>query len=233
MRNRYHNSTFVDNNAIAAPRNAIMGAIDNSFRAAYDVFGHPHDNRRYPCISEEKMMMMAHFLVIFLGFCIHTRNMTIWWPVKKRQQLATLIDEILQQAAGAVSPQQCASLLGLVRNAAAVCPVGVYLSLRLQYTLNDTVKLAWTRAANQSAWWRHWWWVTKFKLKQETIQDLRLLRSKLSMDPNDPTWNWYIGFLVKRIANALCYSLGRLLRGHWWLESHLQVHVAALAPEPH
>jgi len=36
---------FVDDNATAATRDRIYGAIDNSVRAAYDVFGHPDDDR--------------------------------------------------------------------------------------------------------------------------------------------------------------------------------------------
>lgn len=130
-------------------------------------------------------MEMASYLMIFLGFSIHTRNMTMGcWPVEKWQQLAELIDVILQQGQGAISPQQSASLLGLVLNAAVVCPIGVYLSLRLQYALNDSVVSAWERAANRSTWWRRWWRLTAFKLKQEMIQDLRLLRGKISMDPD-------------------------------------------------
>jgi hypothetical protein len=46
-------------NGIAAYRDHIYGAIDNSTRAAYDIFGHPNEDRCAPCLSEEKLLQLA------------------------------------------------------------------------------------------------------------------------------------------------------------------------------
>jgi hypothetical protein len=42
---RYHNSTFVDDNGVVDTRDRIQQAIDNSIRAAYIIFGKPEDDR--------------------------------------------------------------------------------------------------------------------------------------------------------------------------------------------
>ncbi len=101
----YHNSTFVDNNGIADIRDQIIGTIDNSARAAYAVFGHPNDDRQAPCLSDEKQLELASFLMQYLGFLIHTRRMIMALPVDKRQQLADLLDGILSIASHKITPK--------------------------------------------------------------------------------------------------------------------------------
>jgi hypothetical protein len=85
----YHNSTFVDNNGIAAYCDHIYGAIDNSTRATYDIFGHPNEDWHAPCLSEEKLLQLASCSMQYLGFLIDTQKMSMAWLVDKRQQLAT------------------------------------------------------------------------------------------------------------------------------------------------
>ena len=41
----------------------IHGAIDNSVRAAYEVFGCPGNDHREPCMSEDKWMDVASYAV--------------------------------------------------------------------------------------------------------------------------------------------------------------------------
>lgn len=110
----YHSSTFVDDNGIVDIRDKIHGAIDNRTRAAYAIFGHPNDDHRAPCLSEE-MVVLASFLMQYLGFLIETHKMIMAWPVDKRQQFLELIDSILAKASGKITPKQSSSLLGLVR----------------------------------------------------------------------------------------------------------------------
>jgi hypothetical protein len=74
----YHNSTFVDDNGIAAYHDHIYGAIDSSTRAAYDIFGHPNEDWHAPCLSEEKLLQLASCLMQYLGFLIDTRECP--WP---------------------------------------------------------------------------------------------------------------------------------------------------------
>jgi len=45
LASRYHNSTFVDDNGVTDVRPRMHGAIDNSVRAAYAIFGNPPDDR--------------------------------------------------------------------------------------------------------------------------------------------------------------------------------------------
>jgi hypothetical protein len=211
----YHNSTFVDDNGIADIRDRIHGAIDNSTRAAYAIFGHPNDDRRAPCLSEEKMVELASYMMQYLGFLIHTRKMIMAWPVDKRQRLAQLIDDILATASRKITPTQSSSLLGLVRNGAVVAPLAVYLSLCLQHQLNDATHAAWRSMSRCSHWvwdepnrsWiRHWYRNYHIQLDVATVQDLRLLRSKISLAPEHPIWYRPIAMLVRREPTSQCYS---------------------------
>jgi hypothetical protein len=111
----YHNSTFVDDTGIADIRDWIYGAINNSTRAAYAIFGHPNDDHRAPCLSKEKMVELASYMMQYLGFLIHTRKMIIAWPVDKWQHLAQLIDDILATASRKITAKQSNSLLGMVQ----------------------------------------------------------------------------------------------------------------------
>jgi hypothetical protein len=90
--------TFVDDNGIADIHDRIIGAIDNSAQAANAVFGHPNDDCQAPCLSDEKQLELASFLMQYLGFLIHTCRMIMAWPVDKCQQLADLLDGILSIA---------------------------------------------------------------------------------------------------------------------------------------
>jgi hypothetical protein len=150
----YHNSTFVDDNGIADIREKIYGSIDNSTRAAYAIFGHPNDDHRAPCLSEEKIVELALFLMQFLGFLIQTRKMIMSWLVDKWQQLVELIDSILAIASWKIMLKQSSSLLGLIRNGAVVVPLAVYLLLCLQHHLNDATSSAWGSMSKSS----HWVW---------------------------------------------------------------------------
>ncbi len=161
MGHYYHNSTFVDDNGIADIHDRIIGTIDNSARAAYAVFGHPNDDSRAPCLSEEKQLELVSFLMQYLGFLIHTRRMIMAWPVDKHQQLAELLDGILSIASHKITPKQSSSLLELVCNGAVVALLAVYLSLHLQHQLNDAMHNAWGSMSHRATWvWnesnRHW-----------------------------------------------------------------------------
>jgi hypothetical protein len=203
---RYHNSTFVDDNGLADLRTRILGAIDNSVRAAYDIFGHPNDDRRAPCLSEEKWLLLASFAMVYLGFYIDTRRLIMAWPVEKREQLAQLIDDILADVSSLITPKQSSSLLGLIRNAAVVAPLGVYLSLRLQHALNEATRGAWQVLAFRTGSFCQWYRLPRIRLTRETVRDLRLLRSKITFQLEDPTWCRPIGLLVGRSPTSLSYS---------------------------
>jgi hypothetical protein len=53
--------------------------------------------------------------------------MIMVWPVQKWLALATMIDEFLAHNPCILSPFECSSLLGLIRNTAPVAPLGGFL----------------------------------------------------------------------------------------------------------
>jgi hypothetical protein len=204
---RYHNSTFVDDNATAATRDNIHGAIDNSVRAAYDVFGSPADDRREPCMSVDKWTESASFVVEFLGFLIDTRRMVMSWPIDKRNRLAALLSDILQRQPCTITPREASSLLGLIRNAAPVAPLGVFLSLRLQHDLNECVQLVWrTFGMRPPRWWKRWYSEPAMLLGLSTVLDLRMLHSTLDSNVDHPVWTRDIGLLIDREPTHVCLS---------------------------
>lgn len=207
LADRYHNSTFVDDNGIADRRDRMIGAIDNSVRAAFDMYGHPDNDRRAGCLSEEKWHDFCSFLMLYLGFDINTRDMLVAWPVEKRLQLADLLDDILRRNPCILSPKESSSLLGLLRNAAPVGPLGVYLSLRVQYALNGAIQRVWQEEGQQPPrWWRHWYRRSRFLLPRYAVRDLSVLRSSLDSNPSHPAWNRYIGLIVDRSSTHLSFG---------------------------
>ena len=199
--NRYHNSTFVDDNGIAELASKMLGAIDNSIRSAYAVFGPPGTDRRQSCLSEEKWNELASYTMTYLGFQIDTRAMVMRWPVEKRRQLQQLLDSVLTARPCRVHPRQISSILGLIRNAASVAPLGIYLSLRLQHSLNDAMQQQGARPQRRR-WWRSAW-VT---IPPEAILDLIMLRGTLDENPAHYVWNRPIGLLVPRSPTGEAYS---------------------------
>lgn len=133
----------MDDNGIVDVGTRIVGTIDNSAHEAYAIFGHRNDHCQAPCLSEEKMVELASFLMQYLGFVIQTWKMIMTWLVDKHQQLVELLDSILAIALRKIAPKQSSSLLGLVCNGAVVAPLAVCLSLHLQHQLNDATRDAW------------------------------------------------------------------------------------------
>jgi hypothetical protein len=157
----YHNSTFVDDNGIADVHSRIVGTINNIAHAAYAIFGHPNNDHQAPCLSEEKMVELASFLMQYLGFVIQTQKMIMTWPVNKCQQLVELLESILAIALRKITLKQSSPLLGLNCNGAVIAPLAIYLSLHLQHQLNDVTHDAWGLMSHQSPWvWddskQHW-----------------------------------------------------------------------------
>ena len=202
LQHRYHNSTFVDDNGVVDIPSRMLGAIDNSVRAAYAFFGEPgEDPRRQGCFAEDKWEDLASFLMLYLGFSIDTRAMTMAWPISKRRQLREMIDSILTDDVPRVHPRQISSLLGLLRHAAPVSPQGMYWSLRLQHSLNEAMKEHTARP-----WLRRWWRQAWVLLPSEVCIDLRILRKMLDDNPGNPAWCRSIGLLVWRTPTGRACS---------------------------
>lgn len=151
QQDRSHHAMYVDDNITAALRRNIRGAINDSVTSAYTLLGGPGEDRRVSCLSDEKWADFASHEACHLGFLINTRDMTVTWPVEKRQQLREQLEELWLHHPCHVTPRQIAVLLGTVRNAAMVAPLGAYLSIRLQQCLTDEMHKR--EHSDTKKWW--------------------------------------------------------------------------------
>jgi hypothetical protein len=92
---RSHHSTFVDDNGSVALRENILATIYDSIASAFHLFGLPASDRRGPCFALDKWLKHASPILIYLGFEIDTRSMTVTWPLSKRHDLVRRIISLL------------------------------------------------------------------------------------------------------------------------------------------
>ena len=166
-------SAFVDDNGKAELRRRILEAIRNSVAAAFLVFGSPDDDWRGACFAVDKWLSEALHEVVYLGFLVNTRTMTVSWPVDKRQEFATLINSVLPSSTKdrrKRQPLDFARILGHVRNPALIVPSLSYVSLRLQFWFNDAIRRS-KGASRNSSWWRR----NQLQVPNFVWKDLRLL----------------------------------------------------------
>jgi hypothetical protein len=200
---RTHHTMFVDDNITAAVRSRMVEAIRAAVGSAYDFFGHPANNRRDPCLKDSKFPKVANHVITHLGYTFDSRQMRISWPDEKRSALHELLSEILRHK----RPQKAidiARVLGLVRHGAFLCPLGAFLSIRLQWVLNDAVKTAGVRRSATSKWWRH----QLVPMPPGVLDDLTLLHhcTKIHQDTDSSIWSRPIGMIIRRQATATVLS---------------------------
>jgi hypothetical protein len=205
-------SSFVDDTGSADTRARIIESITQSVLSAYIVFGFPAElqDGRPPCLNEKKWTELISWTLRFLGYDIDTRAMTVSWPLEKRIRLAAMIDEILELPTGSrsVACILIARILGLVRNGGFVSPLGEYLSLRVQFGLNDAVR---DGAGKSTLPWKtrykRFWQTARLDITADMLADLRFLRSILAThEPHSPFWSRSIGLLIRRHAMYLMWS---------------------------
>jgi hypothetical protein len=70
--------------------------------------------------------------------------MTVSWPPEKREKLKLFLDNLFTETSGGrpCTPHILSRVLGLLRHAAPVAPLGTFRSLRLQHVFNDVVSRA-------------------------------------------------------------------------------------------
>jgi hypothetical protein len=75
--------------------------------------------------------------MLYLGFIINSRDMTVSWPLYKReelfQELTTTL--LLPSSRRHLTPKQTASILGKLRSAIKILPWGVFLYFSLATNL--------------------------------------------------------------------------------------------------
>jgi hypothetical protein len=190
-------SSFVDDNGMAATREEILEAINSSVLAAYTVFGFPLEDRRPPCLNERKWRTLITHILRYLGFEIDTRQMTVRWPADKRERLRTLITDKWKPDASLkdplwLSPKAIAQTLGLIGSGGIASQTARYLSLRLQFCLNSAVSAKTNTASTK-------WWVTaRVRVPLEARKDVRTIHQLLSAKNAEIYWTTPIGLIVPR-----------------------------------
>jgi hypothetical protein len=93
----HSNCCFVDNNGVSGPQSRIQLSLHNSILSAFLLFGWPEDDRRSSCLAPDKWEKDILSDMLYLGFRICSRTMTVTWPYYKRKEL---FDEITAALAG-------------------------------------------------------------------------------------------------------------------------------------
>lgn len=193
-------SSFVDDTATAAWPEKIRQAVNQSVLSAYVVFGFPGEDRRPSPLNPDKWDQSVAAVFKYLGFIIDTRIMVVIWPIEKRVQLAKLLDDTwLNPSVSTVNPKEASQLLGLVRHGGLVCPLGIYLSLRLQFELNDFL----SGGAKKG---KSWWVRFRFRISAPVKAELRLLRGTLDENLHHQAWCKLIGLIIPRDVNTVPIS---------------------------
>ena len=99
------NSSYVDDNAVAAYPKDIWRSLSQSVESAFLVFGTSGSNRRGDCFQQDKWETLVSEEFRYLGFDINTRHMTITWPKEKREVLHALIQSLLSRKRPDVKPR--------------------------------------------------------------------------------------------------------------------------------
>ena len=172
--------------------------------SAYTVFGHPDNDRRDSCLKAEKFPPTAVSALLHLGYFIDTRQMQVSWPADKCAALATLLDDWLLHRTHR-TPSEIAKLLGLLRHGAYLCPLGEFLSIRLQLTLSTATRKAGKSALHSKPWWN----ASKIHLDESLYSsDLLLLAQSLQPTTNalPSVWSRPIALLIPREPTCVILS---------------------------
>lgn len=196
---RSHLTMYVDDNVVVEVRQKVTPEVRRAEGSAYVVFGRPGQDRRGAVLQDEKWEHSADFEVHHLGFDICTRRMQVSWPNDKRQSLKEAVEVILSRQRCRTTPIEVAVILGLLRNGATVCPLGNFLSIRLQHCLSDAIHRAGAIRSIKRQWWRS----QAIFPTPDAIRDLRLLFNSLG---RDELWHRPIALLIRRAITALFYS---------------------------
>ena len=193
-------AAYVDDQGTAQTIDHVWEALNNSVLAAYVVFSFPDEDRRPPCINPRKWSVTLAAILLFLGFEIDTRALTVSWPREKRESLRTLLrTTFLRPRPYAscpirVTPQEAARVLGTVRNGALVAPLGNLLSLNLQLAVNRAMTMQ-LSSGRRDTLGRDFWQRTRFRVPNTVIDDLRMLDASFD---HDDVWTRSIGLLIPR-----------------------------------
>jgi hypothetical protein len=195
--NRRNHIMFVDDNFNIEIDEDMREALRGAEKSAYEFFGHPDNDRRGSCLQTEKFPDVATFWAIHLGYLFNTRKMQVDWPMDKQARLLLIVTEWLHNRS-ARTPTEIATLLGLMRHGAYLCPLGEFLSIRLQLTLSAAVTAAGPKALTNKRWWKF----HRVSIPADILAaDLTMLATSLMPSPEhegNSIWSRPIALLVQR-----------------------------------
>lgn len=88
--------------------------------------------------------------MLFLGFLIDARSITVTRPFQKHTELRDEILATLKNRRGQASPIAYASILGKLRSASRIAPRGVYITWSIQRSLTQAIHAA--KTSNKAFW---------------------------------------------------------------------------------
>ena len=141
-----------------------------------------------------------------LGLHVDTRAMTISYPAPKRSALLKILD--LGWTLGSRrTHKELASLLGHVRTATAIVPLGSYFSIRLQQWLNACMASTTSGVTGNLSYGearkRAWKSKRSYSTPSQVAPDVAYLRSLLVCPTFDIIWRRSIGLLVPRALHMV------------------------------
>ena len=159
------------------------------------MFGFPDEDQWPPPFNDDKWEDLTNFLFKYLGYLIDTRKMIMIWPLEKRHQLACWLDEHwLAPGIHSFSPLEASRLIGLLHHGGIISPLGIYLSLQVQYIINDYL------SNHQFATWgklRRWWNTHKFPMLSEIQSELCILHHTIDDNIYHPVWCHSISLIIQ------------------------------------
>ena len=194
---RMYNASYVDDNAVAAFADAIEQAIHHSVMSAFEVIG--SDFRRGHPLQQAKWVKNVSESFVFLGFRIDTHDMTVSWPLNKRQALHDFLIEVLARPTQFVTPREMARIVGIVRSASAIAPWGTFLSFNLQNALTAAAKNAFSDK-------RKWWTRSRIYLSTVAVATINQLLETLLAPESSPLWTRPIALYLDRDFTHKVYS---------------------------
>ena len=216
-----HHATFVDDNLMAEIVSRAVDSVQRSTASCYLFFGHPAPIIRTPSLSEDKFVQMAAWIMEHLGLLIDTRRMVVIFPAAKRADLLRLIDADWKVGAR-LTISTSAVVLGHLRTAAAIQPLGSYFSIRIQQWQNSCLASLRARlppgstptARTRSAWrCGH-----RFRVPGTIARDISFVKQLLASPSADEIWSRPIGLLVPRAPHLVsCTDVSYEGLGGWRL----------------
>merc|ERR1712197_231452 len=107
----------------------MLQSVNNSLESAFGLLIEEGLDHRGDCLNDDKWDSIISEQILYLGWLICSRSMTIEWPYKKQMALYKTLQSILQRKKPIhITPKEMASIIGTVRSAANVGSWGVFLS---------------------------------------------------------------------------------------------------------